>query len=89
MPRFVEFETVGHGLLPVNADQVAYVRRGVNGNTQLVFGAMQGGLHTLEVGGTVDEAVARLEGEVSPFPAAPVYKPSQFRRSRAKAPKPA
>lgn len=74
MAKFVWFESYTEGRVPVNPDQVAYVRKGVRGETQLVFGAIQGGFHMLQVAGPVDEAVDALEGGQEKA-AAPVRRP--------------
>ncbi|HUO21702.1 MAG TPA: hypothetical protein VMU59_04235 [Caulobacteraceae bacterium] len=74
MPRFVDFHTYYDGLVQVNADAVLYVKTGLKGETQLVFGAFHGGMHMLTVAGPRAEAIERLEGgerapaDVSPKP---------------------
>lgn len=53
--RFVWLDVPGGGEIPVNPDQVAYLRTGQGaeheGKTEVVFGAVNGGLHSVIVQG--------------------------------------
>lgn len=64
MVRFVWLDVPAGGRVPVNPDQVAYLRQH-EGRTLVVFGAVAGGLHELAVAGDGDAVARRLEEDVS------------------------
>lgn len=64
MVKFVWLDVAG-GQVPVNPDQVAYIKRS-GASTSLVFGAVAGGLHELVVLGDGEEVAWQLEGQASP-----------------------
>lgn len=68
MVKFVWLDVAG-GKVPVNPDQVAYIKRS-GASTSLVFGAVPGGLHELAVLGDGEEVARQLEAAQGP-PAAP------------------
>ncbi len=85
MTEFVWLEVPGGGRVPVNPDQVAYLRS-QDGRTELVFGAVQGGLHTLAVAGDGESVAAQLEASprarsgAKPAPAAAKQRQRQARK---------
>lgn len=64
MVKFVWLDVPAGGRVPVNPDQVAYLRQ-AEGRTLVVFGAVAGGLHELHVAGDGDEVAQRLEEGLS------------------------
>lgn len=62
MTRFVSLDVPAGGSVPVNPDQVAYLKRAPGEAVVLVFGAVQGGLHELAVLGDLDSVLAALSG---------------------------
>lgn len=70
MAKFIWLEVVGGGLVPVNPDQVQYLRRTREGATAIVFGAFNGGVHELLVADEAGVVVHQLEGG-APGAAAP------------------
>lgn len=82
MARFVEFHSYEHGLVRVNPDQVCYVRTGVKGDTQLVFGAMTGGLHAMAVAGSPQQVIEALETAPRGAPR-PSMRPSPAAKSQS------
>jgi hypothetical protein len=66
--RFVWLDVVGGGRVPVNPDQVRYIKRNRAGRTTVVFGAIPGGWDELELAMDAEEAVAALQGQ-NPDPA--------------------
>lgn len=75
--RFVWLDVPGGGEIPVNPDQVAYLRAGQaahEGLTEVVFGAVTGGLHSVIVEGDGRDVAAQLEfRELAPPDSGPRY----------------
>lgn len=84
MVKFVWLAVPLGGQIPVNPDQVAYLRQTKDGQTAVVFGAMQGGLHEQLVEGDGLSVAAALEAAGAVLSAAPPTAPSPRRRSRAR-----
>lgn len=82
MTRFVWVPVKNGGDVPVNPDQVKYMRRTVEGDTALVFGALNGGFDQVAVSCSAEEAVELLGGEPKPA-AKPAPKPRAKRASKA------
>lgn len=70
MVKFVWLDVPAGGRVPVNPDQVAYLRQ-LEGRTMVVFGAVAGGFHELAVAGDGDRVAKMLESGVS-VPGGPV-----------------
>jgi hypothetical protein len=89
MVKFVWLDVPGPGRVPVNPDQVAYLRQ-IDGQTRVVFGAIPGGFHELTVLGNGDEIAKRLEAGVSapgrPPSPGPGFHARQDKRRTSKAP---
>jgi hypothetical protein len=66
--KFVWLDVPGGGAIPINPDQVAYLRNSVTleGQTQVVFGAVPGGLHSVAVLGDGREVAEKLEAAPEP-----------------------
>lgn len=64
MVKFVWLDEPAGGRVPVNPDQVAYLRQ-VDGVTHVVFGAVPGGVHSIAVAGDGDDVAKRLEEGLS------------------------
>jgi hypothetical protein len=63
--RLVWLDVPGGGEIPVNPDQVAYLRMGQGehgGKTEVVFGAVNGGLHSVIVAGDGYDVAGKLQG---------------------------
>lgn len=63
--RFVWLDVPGGGEIPVNPDQVAYLRAGQGDHqsrTEVVFGAVNGGLHSVIVTGEGRAVADALQG---------------------------
>lgn len=61
MVKFVWLDMRDGGQLPVNPDQVQYLRQTRDGGTAVVFGALQGAMHELIVAGDGETVAALLE----------------------------
>ena len=59
--KFIEIELKEGGLVALNPDQVAYLRRNREGATAIVFGAVAGGLHQLIAAGDLAQVRRLLE----------------------------
>jgi hypothetical protein len=65
MVKFVWLEAAGGGRVPVNPDQVLYVRN-IEGSARVVFGAFPGGFHELVLAGDGEEIIDALERGAGP-----------------------
>lgn len=87
MSKFVWLAVPGQKHIPVNPDQVQYLRIR-EGETVLVFGAGAHGLHEVVVTGPINEIVVALGGTPLPEPA-PAPDEAASRPPRRKTPAPA
>lgn len=76
MVKFVWLDVPAGGRVPVNADQVAYLRQH-EGRTMVVFGAVPGGFHELAVAGDGDQVAQLLEDGQSAAQAPPKPRPKR------------
>lgn len=84
--KFVWLDVPGGGQIPVNPDQVMYLRQGQaedDGKTEIVFDAGPYGLHTVIVSGDGRDVAKQLEDAPAGAPASP-----EPQRSKTKAARP-
>lgn len=82
--RFVWLDQQDGTKVPINPDQVAYLRRSQTGATEVVFGAVNGGLHSILVAGSGESVAARISGGADQIPEAPA-RPRSPKRHKPKA----
>lgn len=83
--KFVWLDVPGGGQIPVNPDQVAYLKISSvfhEGRTEIVFGAVNGGLHSVIVEGEGREVAAALTGAPEQPPAPPARPKGGKRHTR-------
>lgn len=81
MVKFVWLDVPAGGSVPVNPDQVAYLRQH-EGRTLVVFGAVAGGFHELHVAGDGEKVAKMLESGLSHPTGPPAPKPGFSARQR-------
>jgi hypothetical protein len=65
MTKFVWIDVENGGRVPINPDQVRYLRRTRQGKTAIIFGAIAGGFDEVISEASAHDVVAMLEGKVS------------------------
>lgn len=83
MVKFIRFEDTVGRFAHINPAQVGYVRPTEDGLVRLVFGALPGGFHHVDVVGALDDVLALLEGRApSTAPAGAPKPPTRQRKTK-------